>query len=72
MEETEAQKDKLDGLGLLNANLSKKMGIGMLGMYWISKSTDVTIAIIIGAIAVAGIAAQTFLDFYKIKHGGSS
>lgn len=54
---------------LLNANLSKKMGLGMLGMYLVSETTDVYIALIIAGIAVFGITAQGFIDYNNTQKG---
>lgn len=66
MAETGAQLPNKMGLSeLLNANLSKKMGLGMLGMYLVSETTDVYIALTIAGIALFGITAQTLIDWRK-------
>ncbi len=66
MAETGAQLPNKMGLSeLLNANLSKKMGLGMLGMYLVSETTDINIALAIAGIALFGITAQTVIDWRK-------
>ncbi len=52
---------------LFNENLSKKMGLGLGGMYFVSKCTDTIIAGIIAGIAVVGIVAQSVIDWRKLK-----
>ena len=58
---------KMDVTELLNANLSKKMGIGMLAMYLISQTTDISIALTIAAVAIYGVTCQTLVDYKKPK-----
>ena len=51
---------------LLNANLSKKMGIGVVAMYLISKCTDTAIANLIAAVAIFAITVQGVIDWRKL------
>jgi hypothetical protein len=54
---------------LVNENVSKKMGIGMLAMYLASQCTDFNLACVIAGIGIFGIAAQTVIDWYKLCKG---
>ena len=47
---------------LINENISKKLGIGMLAMYLVSRTDNTETAYVIAAIAEAGIVAQGVVD----------
>ena len=73
MAETDAQLTSKMGLSeLLNANLSKKMGLGMLGMYLVSETVDIHIALTIAGIALFGITAQTLIDWRKAREAATN
>ena len=52
---------------LVNENISKKMGLGMLAMYLVSQTDSQEIAYVIAGIAVAGILAQGVVDAIKAR-----
>jgi hypothetical protein len=52
---------------LLNEKVSKKMGLGMVGMYTISQCDDLKKAIAVAVLAVVGIVAQAVIDWRKAK-----
>ena len=52
---------------LLNDNLSKKMGISMLGMYLVSQSTEAITGYTIAGLAALGIVVQGFIDWQQTR-----
>jgi len=55
----------MDFGSLINANISKKWGLAMLAMYFVTKSESQETAYTIAAIAVAGIFSQMVVDAVK-------